>query len=53
VFDVTLTDNEFKDDFVNKDADWLNDARPEQPDLEVDGLHHSLLSRVLALFGFR
>ena len=51
MFDVTLTDIEFKRDFVHQHEDWLKDARPAEPDLEIEGLHHSLLSRILALFG--
>jgi hypothetical protein len=50
VFDVTLTDSEFKKDFVNKDADWLQSASKHEPDLTVDGLKTSLLSRLAALF---
>ena len=51
MFDVTLTDIDFKLDFVNQDEDWLQNARPVEPDLDIDGLDRSLLSRLLALFG--
>jgi len=51
VFDTTKTDIEFKRDFVHKDAEWLWNARPAEPDLEIDGLEQSLLSRLLALLG--
>jgi hypothetical protein len=51
VFDATLTDIEFNKDFVNKQSDWFKAARPAEPDLEIDGLDRSLLSRILALIG--
>ena len=51
MFDVTLTDIEFKRDFVNQSEDWLQSARPAEPDLDVDGLRQSLMSRIFALFG--
>jgi len=51
VFDTTKTDIEFKRDFVHKDADWLWSVRPAEPDLEIDGLEQSLLSRLLSLLG--
>jgi len=51
VFDVTLTDIEFKQDFVNKDADWLQSVQPSEPDLTVYGLEQSFSARLLALVG--
>ena len=48
MFDVTLTDKDFKKDFVHQDADWLAATRPAEPDLEVDGLSNSLLARLFA-----
>lgn len=51
MFDVTMTDSEFKRDFVNQDEEWLRDAAPAEPDLEIDGLNQSLMSRLLSLFG--
>jgi hypothetical protein len=53
VFDTTLTDIEFKQAFVNRDAEWLRNAHREEPDLSVDGLRQSLLSRLLALLGLQ
>jgi hypothetical protein len=46
-----LTDIEFKKAFANRDAEWLRNARREEPDLSVDGLRQSLLSRLLAMIG--
>ncbi len=51
VFDVTMTDKEFKRAFVNQREAWMQDSRPAEPDLEVEGLNQSLLSRVLAMLG--
>jgi len=35
-------------------AEWFRVARPAEPDLAVDGLHHaSVIERVLRLFGRR
>jgi hypothetical protein len=51
VFDVTMTDKEFKRAFVNQKEAWMQDSRPAEPDLEVEGLNQSLLSRVLAMLG--
>lgn len=51
MFDVTLTDIEFKQDFVNKDADWLQSVQPSEPDLTVYGLEQSFSARLLALVG--
>ena len=51
VFDTTKTDIEFKRDFVHQDAEWLVGARPAEPDLEIEGLQQSLLSRLLSMLG--
>jgi hypothetical protein len=51
VFDVTLTDIEFNKDFVNKQSDWIQAARPAEPDLAVYGLEQSFASRLFALIG--
>ena len=51
VFDVTMTDKEFKRDFVNQNADWMQNARPAEPDLEIEALDQSLMSRLLSLLG--
>ena len=51
VFEATKTDIEFERDFVNKRADWLQNARVAEPDFDVDGLQQSLLSRMLLLLG--
>ena len=51
VFDVTLTDSEFRKDFVNQREPWMQDSRLAEPDLEIDGLNQSLLSRLLSLLG--
>jgi hypothetical protein len=51
VFDVTMTDKEFKREFVNQSEAWLQNSRPAEPDLDVEGLSQSLLSRVLSMLG--
>ena len=51
MFDVTMTDKEFKRDFVNQNADWMQNARPAEPDLEIEALDQSLMSRLLSLLG--
>lgn len=51
MFDVTMTDKEFKRDFVNQNEAWMQNSRPAEPDLEVEGLSQSLLSRVLSMLG--
>ena len=51
VFDVTMTDVEFKKDFVNQNESWMQDSRPQEPDLDVDGLDQSLVSRLLSVLG--
>ena len=51
VFDVTMTDTEFKRDFVNQDEAWMQNSRPAEPDLEVEGLNQSLISRLLSTLG--
>jgi hypothetical protein len=51
VFDVTMTDKDFKRAFVNQKEAWMQNSRPAEPDLEVEGLHQSLLSRVLSMLG--
>lgn len=51
MFDVTLTDSEFRSEFVNQGESWMQDSRLAEPDLEIDGLNQSLLSRLLSLLG--
>jgi hypothetical protein len=51
VFDVTLTDSEFRSEFVNQGESWMQDSRLAEPDLEIDGLNQTLLSRLLSLLG--
>ena len=51
MFDTTMTDSDFKRDFVNQNADWMQNARPAEPDLEVEALDQSVMSRLLALLG--
>ena len=51
MFDVTMTDAQFKRDFVNQSESWMQDSRSAEPDLEIDGLNQSLLSRLLSVLG--
>ena len=49
-FDKTYTDADFQQEILRADSEWMSKhARPE-PDLDVDGLKQSLLSRMLGLF---
>ena len=51
MFDVTMTDPEFKREFVNQGEAWMSDSGPAEPDLEIEGLNHSLISRLLSALG--
>jgi hypothetical protein len=51
LFDATLTDIEFKNDFVHQQSEWLQELRGADADLCVDGLEPTLASRLLALLG--
>lgn len=51
MFDVTMTDPEFKREFVNQGEAWMHSCGPAEPDLEIESLDHSLFSRLLAALG--
>ena len=51
MFDVTMTDVEFKKDFVNQNESWMQDSRPQEPDLDVEGFDQSFVSRLLSALG--
>ena len=51
MFDVTLTDEEFQKEFVNKNEEWLQAGRGAEPDLEVEGLSQTLIARLLRMIG--
>lgn len=51
MFDATKTDAEFKRDFVNQREGWMQNACPSEPDLDVEGLDQSLISRLLSALG--
>ena len=48
-FDDTLTDLE-RVPLIDPDAPWLPQAEGSEPDLEVDGLPGSIMSRLRQLF---
>lgn len=50
IFDDTYTDAEFQKQMSQANSDWMAKVARSEPDLEVDGLHGSLLSRVLSIF---
>jgi hypothetical protein len=50
-FDDTYTDKEFESAFRDANADLFASGRPSEPDLQVQGLNGSLMSKLLALFG--
>jgi hypothetical protein len=49
-FDETYSDSDFQRALTDQHAEWLADAHRPEPDLNVDGLRRSLLSRLLAFF---
>jgi len=51
--DDTHTDLEFQRGFKEANQDWMGQAARREPDLAVDGLHSSLMSRLLSLFGVK
>ena len=53
-FDETYADKDFKQQLDQARAGWMAQIpTPPQPDLRVDGLNGTLLSRVLGVFGGR
>jgi hypothetical protein len=50
-FDQTYTDREFQRNLELADSEWMAALARREPDLAVEGLRGSLLSRVLELFG--
>jgi len=53
MFDSTMTEIDLTENMTSSDVDWMRDAGRVEPDLAVDGLTPSLVSRVLAWFGAR
>jgi hypothetical protein len=51
--DDTRTDLEFQRSFKEANQDWMGQVARREPDLTVDGLHSTLLSRLLSLFGIK
>lgn len=49
-FDDTLTDHEFTRALRESPLATLEHADRAEPDLDIDGLGHSLVSRLVALF---
>jgi hypothetical protein len=48
-FDETYADGDFQQQLDRARTAWMTRVpRPEQPDLDVDGLHGSLFARVIA-----
>ena len=52
-FESTLTEAELKQPLLDANEERLAREIQGDADFSVDGLHRSLLSRVLALFGVR
>ena len=52
-FDKTYTDSDFKQQIRQADQQWMAQYARREPDLDIDGLQPSLLSRLLGLFGQR
>lgn len=51
-FDQTYTDSEFARDLKQADSEWMAAAARREPDLAVEGLRGSVLSKILELIGF-
>ena len=49
-FDETYTDKEFERDLKQADADWMGAVARREPDLAVEGLRGSFMSKFLELF---
>jgi hypothetical protein len=49
--DDTHTDLEFQPGFTEANQEWMRQVARPEPDLNVDGLHGSFISRLLSLFG--
>ena len=50
-FDETYTDKDFEHRFKQANTDWMAEVARREPDLRVDGMRGSLMSRLLGLFG--
>lgn len=50
-FDDTYTDGDFHDRIKNANEEWIDESANADPDLAVEGLQGSFMSRLLALFG--
>jgi hypothetical protein len=50
-FDDTLTEADFRRPLLEPSEERLLAMLRNEPDLAVDGLEHSLVSRLLTLFG--
>lgn len=50
VFDDTYTDREIQRNLRDADEQWIGQVVSREPDLNVDGMRRSLLSRLLGLF---
>lgn len=52
-FDETYTDNEFQSKLQKADAEWMGAVARKEPDLAVEGLRGSFMSKFLELFSAR
>jgi len=50
-YDDTYTDHEFEKSLAEANAELFASVKRGEPDLKVDGLDGSIMSRLLALFG--
>lgn len=51
MFDTTMTDIELPETVAKSDGEWRREAGGPEPDLVVEGLKPSLVSRLLAVLG--
>ena len=49
-FDETVTDLDVNIPLIDPDGEWLPKAETSEPDLDIDGLPGSMVSRILRFF---
>jgi hypothetical protein len=52
-FDDTYADGDFQRRMQEAKNEWMDELASREPDLTVDGLRGTLMSRVLAMLGLR
>jgi hypothetical protein len=52
-FDETYTDGDFQSRINEAKTEWMDEMARHEPDLTVEGLRGSFMSRLMSLFGAR